>query len=163
MDIHPVWKKVLEELDIYNWYKALIAEYQGTPAFADHSITEALEMIKEFGYDKTVYDAKTAVYTVELVEEVRTIKGLGSGITISLKGGFIDVAMAFDLDHDVKEGGKLNRLCDVLGLPPVPEKPAFTNYKELYALLKKIFAKYDDISNKVIDLYLEEPASLHHL
>ena len=71
--------------------------------------------------------------------------------------------MAFDLDHDVKEGGKLNRLCDVLGLPPVPEKPAFTNYKELYALLKKIFAKYDDISNKVIDLYLEEPASLHHL
>ncbi|RPE08948.1 hypothetical protein EGT74_18195 [Chitinophaga lutea] len=163
MDIHPVWKKVLEELDICNWYKTLLAEYQGTPAFADHSITEAQEMIKEFGYDKTVYDAKTAVYTVELVDEVRTVKGLGSGITISLKDGFVDVAMVFDLDHDVKEGGKLNKLCEVLGQPPVPEKPSFTNYKELYALLKKIFTKYDEISNKVIDLYLEEPASLSRL
>ena len=44
-----------------------------------------------------------------------------------------------------------------------PGKPSFTNYKELYALLKKIFSKYDEISNKVIDLYLEEPASLSRL
>lgn len=163
MDIHPVWKKVLEELDIYNWYKTLLAEYQGTPAFADHSITETQEMIREFGYKKASYDPKTAVYTVEVVEEVRMVKGLGSGLTISLKDGFIEVAMIFDLDHDVKEGGKLNMLYDGLGMPPVPEKPSFTNYKELYALLKKIFTMYDDICNKVIDLYLEEPASLSHL
>ncbi|WP_119079457.1 hypothetical protein [Chitinophaga alhagiae] len=163
MDIHPVWKKVLEELDICSWYHSLLEEYQGTPAFADHSITEAHEMIREFGYEKTTYDAKSAVYTVEVLEEVRTVKGLGSGIAISLKDGLIDVAMVFDLDHDVKEGGKLNRLCEVLGLPPSPGKPSFTNYKELYALLKKIFTKYDEISNKVIDLYLEEPASLSRL
>ena len=40
-------------------------------------------------------------------------------------------------------------------VPPI-RKPVFTNYKELYSLLKKIFQMYDDISNKVIDIYLAE-------
>ncbi|MGX5820661.1 hypothetical protein ACWKWU_20870 [Chitinophaga lutea] len=163
MDIQPVWKRVLEDLDIYSWYKALVAAYSEGQPFADHSITEAQEMIREFGYPKAVYDARTGYYTVEVVEEVRSVKGLGSGISISLKGGVVEVGMIFDLDNDLKEGGKLHQLYDRLGYEPLETKPVFSNYKELYAILKQIFEKYNDICNKIIDLYLEEPASVSYL
>ncbi|WP_298709830.1 hypothetical protein [Chitinophaga sp.] len=161
MEMHPVWKKVLEEVEFVSWYHAFAAQFQTTPAFTDHSVTEAQDMIMEFGFRKTVYDPANFLYQVEGVDDTRSIKGLGSGLNISLKEGRIEVEMAFDLDHDTRVGGKFSLIPAQMGYegPAIP-MPVFTNYKELYAALKKIFGMYEDIGNKVIDIFLAEPATM---
>ncbi len=160
MEMNPVWRKVLEEVGFVSWYRSLSDEFQTTQPFADHSITEAQDMIMEFGFKKTHYDPKTSFYQVEGVDDTRIVKGLGAGVSISLKDGNVEVVVAFDLDNDTRVGGTFSLLPGMLGDPAPISKPVFTNYKELYALLKKIFQKYDDIGNKVIDIYLAEPATM---
>jgi hypothetical protein len=161
MEMNPVWKKVLEEVGFISWYRALSDEFRTEPPFTDHSITEAQDMIMEFGFKKTHYDPKTSFYQVEGVDDTRVVKGLGSGVSVSLKDGALEVVVAFDIDNDTRVGGTFSLLPGMLGDTGSPvRKPAFTNYKELYSLLKKIFQKYDDIGNKVIDIYLAEPATM---
>ncbi|MBO9151594.1 hypothetical protein ACFOTA_05210 [Chitinophaga sp. GCM10012297] len=161
MEMNPVWKKVLEEVGFVSWYRALSDEFRTEPPFTDHSVTEAQDMIMEFGFKKTQYDPKTSFYQVEGVDDTRIVKGLGSGVSVSLKDGSLEVVVAFDLDNDTRVGGTFSLLPGMLGDTGSPiRKPVFTNYKELYALLKKIFQKYDDIGNKVIDIYLAEPATM---
>ncbi|WP_109698962.1 hypothetical protein [Chitinophaga deserti] len=161
MDLHPVWKKVLEEVEFVSWYQAFTEQFQTTSPFTDLSITEAQDMIMEFGFRKTVYDPANSLYQVEGVDDTRSVKGLGSGLSIALKDGKIEVDVAFDLDHDTRVGGKFALIPEQLGYtgPSFPT-PAFTNYKELYAALKMIFSMYEDIGNKVIDIFLAEPATM---
>src|ERR1700754_2269669 len=115
MEMNPVWRKVLEEVGFVSWYRSLSDEFRTEPPFADHSITEAQDMIMEFGFKKTHFDPKTSFYQVEGVDDTRIVKGLGAGVSISLKDGNVEVVVAFDLDNDTRVGGTFSLLPGMLG------------------------------------------------
>lgn len=145
MEVNPVLKKVLEGLDFVNWYHTLSENYQTDPAFTDFSTSEAQDMIIEFGFARTTYNPKTTTYILENSEVNRIAKGLSAGLEISLEGGMLDVVMIFSMDASTHTGATFSKLGGV-------KKPQFSNYKELYSLLKKVFEMYADIRIKMIEV-----------
>ncbi|MRG45358.1 hypothetical protein GFS24_09540 [Chitinophaga sp. SYP-B3965] len=153
MEVNPVLKKVLEGLDFVNWYHTLSENYQTDPAFTDFSTAEAQDMLIEFGFARTTYNPKTTTYILENSEGNRIAKGLNAGLEVSLEGGVVDVVMIFSTDPTTHTGATFSKLGDV-------KKPQFSNYKELYSLLKKTFDMYSNIRSKMIEVCVPKAAPL---
>lgn len=153
MEVNPVLKKVLEGLDFVNWYQTLSENYQAEPAFTDFSTSEAQDMLIEFGFTRTTYNPKTTTYILENSEVNRIAKGLSAGLEVTLEGGVADVVMMFSTDPTHHTGATFSKLGNA-------KKPQFSNYKELYSLLKKIFEMYSDIRIKMIEVCVLKEAPL---
>ncbi|GEP96958.1 hypothetical protein CCY01nite_32180 [Chitinophaga cymbidii] len=148
MVLQPLMKKVLEELDFVNWYKALSASHQPVQRFADYDADEAREMIAEFGYPGTTYIPAALFYIVVDADD----EDLDAGLNLSLKDGQLEMVLNLAIGGKHRFSGSFSLVCEKLGHKEAIEKPAFANYKELYALLKIVFAKFEQIKERMMGL-----------
>lgn len=144
MVLPSISRKNLEELAFIDWYKELSAAHQPLSLFTDVDAQEAHDMICEFGYTATTYIPAASFYTVEDSEDDEE-----TGLNISLKGGRLELMLSLEQYGKHRVTGSFAMICEKLGYKEKIPKPAFSNYKELYALLKEVFAMYERIKEKM--------------
>lgn len=141
MVLQPLMKKVLEELDFVDWYRELSAAHQPAERFANYDTDEVREMIAEFGYPGTTYIPAALFYIVVDTDD----EDVDAGLSMSLKDGQLELVLNLAVGGKHRFSGAFPLVCEKLGYKEPIEKPAFSNYKELYALLKKVFAMYERV------------------
>lgn len=156
MVLQPLMKKILEELDFVNWYKELSASHQSLQRFEDYDTDEAREMISEFGYPGTTYIPAALFYIVVDTDD----EDVDAGLNLSLKDGQLEMVLNLAIGGKHRFSGSFSLVCEKLGYGEAIEKPAFANYKELYVVLKKVFAMFERIKERIMGLSSKNTTTL---
>ena len=91
-------------------------------------------------------------------EVLLSVDRLGAGVLLDLAGGSLELTMVFDMGISRKIEVSFSKIPALMGDKGQPPKPVFSNYKELYALLKQVLGMYASIRQRMTEIWVSRSA-----